>query len=94
MAYERELSDELTKLESEFKRWRAGKIDAFELSEAVHRFHHGAARELFSRYDSSNVEFAVAHALHRGVLSRQEAGADTLELLGRQLAFLREQDAE
>lgn len=94
IAYGRELSDELAKLESEFTRWRDGKIDPFEVSEAIHRFHEGASRQLFSRYDSSNLKFAVADALHRRVLSKQEAGAEMLELLGRQLAFLREHDAE
>ena len=94
IAYERELSGELTKLESEFKRWRDGTIDALALSEAVHRFHQGPSRELYSKYDNSNVTFAVAHAIHRGVLSKEEVGADTLELLGRHLAFLRDQDAE
>lgn len=93
VAYGRDLAAELTKLESEFKRWRNEEIDAFELSEAIHRFHQGASRHLFSRYDHSNLDFAVADAIHRRILSQEEAGADTLELLGRHLAFLREQDA-
>lgn len=93
IAYERDLSDELTKLESEFKRWRDGEIGAFELLETIHRFHQGPSRELFSKYDHSNMDFAVAYAIHRGVLSEEEAGAGTIELLGSYLAFLREQDA-
>jgi len=93
IAYERDLSGELTKLESEFRRWRGGEIDAFELSETIHRFHQGPSRELFSKYDRSNLDFAVAQAIHRGVLSEEEAGADMIELLGSHLAFLREQDA-
>jgi hypothetical protein len=91
IAYERDLSEHLTALESEFKRWRAGEVDAFELSEAIHRFHQGPARELFSKYESSHLDFAVADAIHRGVLSEDEAGAEALEVLARHLAFLREQ---
>ena len=74
MACERELSAELAKLEAEFTRWRAKEIDAFGLSAAIHRFHQGPARELFSTYDQSNLEFAVASAIHRGLLSKEEAG--------------------
>ena len=92
IAYERDLSAELTKLETEFKRWRGGKLDAFELSEVIHRFHQGPSRELFSKYDYSNLDLAVAHAIHRGVLLVEEVDADTIELLGGYLASLRERD--
>jgi hypothetical protein len=91
-AYERDLSEHLTALESEFKRWRAGEIDAFALSEAIHRFHQGPARELFSKYEPSHLDFAVAHAIHRGILSEDEAGAEALEVLANHMGYLREQD--
>ena len=91
VAYERDLSAELSKLETKFVRWRAGEIDAHELSEHIHRFHQGPARKLFSFYEQSNLDFAVAHAIHRGVLTEAEAGADAIEMLRVRLAFLREQ---
>lgn len=93
MAYERDLAGELSRLEAEFRRWRSGEIDAFELSEVIHRFHQGPSRELFVRYDRPSLMWSVAHALHRGVITPEEAGADVRELLARHLAFLREQDA-
>ena len=91
-AYERDLSEHLTALEAEFKRWRAGEIDAFALSEAIHRFHQGPSRELFSKYEPSHLELAVAHAIHRGILTEDEAGAEALEILAKQLDHFREQD--
>jgi hypothetical protein len=94
IAYERDLSAHLAALESEFKRWRTQEIDAFELSDAVHRFHQGPARDLFSTYQPSNLDFAVAHAIHRGVLSEQEAGAQALEVLAKHLSYLREREPE
>jgi hypothetical protein len=93
IAYERDLSEELAKLESEFRRWRAGEIDAFALSEAIHRFHQGPARQLFSKYEDSNLEFAVAQAIHRGLLSKEEAGVDAIQMLARHLAFLAANDS-
>ena len=72
IAYERDLSAELSKLETEFGRWRAGEIDAHELSDRIHRFHQGPARKLFSMYDHSNLDFAVAHAIHRGSITEEE----------------------
>jgi hypothetical protein len=54
VAYERELSNELEKLEGEFKR----------------------------------------HAIHRGLIKKEEAGSEMMELLADQLAFLGQQGAD
>jgi hypothetical protein len=94
IAYERDLSDELSKLETEFGRWRAGEIDAHELSDRIHRFHQGPARKLFSFYELPNLDFAVAHAIHRGLITEAEAGADTIEIIRAHLAFLRDHEAD
>jgi hypothetical protein len=92
VAYERDLGTELGHIEAAFRRWRAEEIDAFELSDLIHRFHQGPSRQLFSRYDSDNIDFAVASAIHRRVLTEAEAGAEMIELLASHLAFLREQE--
>ena len=94
IAYERELSAELSNLESEFRRWRAGEIDAHDLSNHIHRFHQGPARKLWSRYEPSNLEFAVADAIHRGLITKDEAGADTIEASRNYLDFLRNRESE
>jgi hypothetical protein len=94
IAYERDRANELSKLESDFGRWRAGEIDAHVLSDHIHRFHQGPARKLFSVYDHSNLDFAVAHAIHRGVITEEEAGADAIEMLRVHLAFLRDKEAD
>jgi hypothetical protein len=86
LAYERELSSALSVLEGEFGRWRGGEINAFDVSEAVHHFHQGPARELFSRYGPSDLELVVAGAIRRGIISRDEAGRDIVERLASYLA--------
>jgi hypothetical protein len=93
IAYDRDLAQELAGLEGEFRRWRSGEIDSFALSAAIHQFHQGPSRKLFSQYDDSSPEWAVAHAIHRGVVSAEEAGSEALEALAKHLAFLREQGA-
>ena len=89
MAYERELSAELSNLEREFRRWRAGEIDAHELSDRIHRFYQGPAQNLFLKYEHSNLDFAVADAIHRGLITEEEAGTDGMEMLRIHLGFLR-----
>lgn len=82
IAYGRELDRELGTLEPHFAEWRAGRLDPFELSDRIHRFHDGVSRELFKLYDGpADPRFAVANAVHRGILTRDEV-ADLLEALG------------
>lgn len=88
LAYERELSSALGELEAEFSRWRRGEINAFDVSAAIHDFHQGVARDLFSRYQS-DTELVVARAIHGGIISSDEAGADAIEHLAGHLAAFR-----
>jgi len=89
VAYDRELSRELTALESEFARWRTGAIDAHELSARIHEFHQGPSRRLFSVYTGSAIEQAVAAAIASGVITEAEAGPEILELLRGGIEFAR-----
>src|SRR5262245_7573218 len=89
LAYTRELSRELAELEEEFRRWRSGETNAFDLSEAIHSFHQGPARELFSRYGRSDPEMVVAGAIHQGIISKGEVGDAMLKHLAGHLKALR-----
>ena len=81
IAYERDLTRELALLESEFRRWRSGDIDAHELSHRIHRFHQGPARQLYLLYAGGDQDMAVAGAIINGILSEKEAGPEIIELL-------------
>jgi hypothetical protein len=73
LAYERELSAELVRLQGKFDEWRREVIDAFELERAIHDFHNGSARELFNRYSgSAMLDHAVAGAVISGVIGEDE----------------------
>jgi hypothetical protein len=69
-AYEIELGRELTALRRQFERWQRGEVTAFDLSEAVHRFHQGPAHDLYVTYANRYPKAAVAHAIHTGILDR------------------------
>lgn len=88
IAYERELARELAELEDGFRRWRAGEINAFGLSEAIHIFHQGPSRDLFSKYSPSNLEIVVARAIHGGLITAQEAGPALVDHLAGYIASM------
>jgi hypothetical protein len=94
-AYEAELGQALGKLETQFSCWRSGQISAFELSDHIHTFHQGLARELWSRYNARIDDTLIAHAIVTGLLPRETIPAALLEALQPILAFYeREQEAE
>ena len=73
LAYERELSAELTKLREQFDAWDAGQMTPFELEQAIHQFHDGVSRQLYNRYSSgSTLPHAVAAAIMNGTISVAE----------------------
>ena len=81
VAYERELAKALESLEEDFKRWRKNKISAFELSELIHKFHNGVARDLWSFYTAGPAELNVKHAIADGVILKTEISTGILEKL-------------
>jgi hypothetical protein len=81
LAYERELAKALGALEEKFKRWRKNKTSAFELSELIHKFHNGIARDLWSFYETGHTELSVKHAIAEGIILENEIRSGILEKL-------------
>ena len=86
-AHEEELRRALLPIAEAFKRWEQGKLDSGELSNIIHLFHQGPARELFVRYNTPHLEMAVAYAITAGILDRQTIPAELLDRLTGALAF-------
>lgn len=82
-AYERELAKALETLEESFRQWRKKKISAFELSDRVHKFHNGVARNLWSFYEAGHTEIIVRHAIAKGIILKTEVSPGILEKLTR-----------
>ena len=75
IAYERELTEELKELAQAFDKWRAGTVNAFDISDAIHEFHQGAARELFKHYEAGSnsvPDLSVAAAVLDGFMKLEE----------------------
>jgi len=51
-AHEEELRRALLPIAEAFKRWEQGELGSGDLSELIHRFHQGPARDLYLRYIS------------------------------------------
>jgi hypothetical protein len=58
-----------------------------ELSEIIHQFHQGPARELWVRYNTPHLEMAVAFAITTGLLARDTIPGELLEHLGGATRF-------
>src|SRR5207248_2952187 len=66
LARDAELSEALRELDALFSDWRNGRLDAYQLSDAIHQFHDGQARELFKLYQGAPEDLAaraIAHEL-------------------------------
>jgi hypothetical protein len=60
----------LLPLSETFDAWKEGKISSGGLSERIHGFYQGPARELFKKYNGGMLEADVAHATVEELLDR------------------------
>ena len=70
-----------------FKRWEHGGLDSGELSDLIHRFHQGPAREIFLRYNASNLVAPVASGIAAGTVNRTVVPRELLEHLTGMIEF-------
>ena len=83
--HERLLAAELGKLEVEFARWRAGELDAIELSTLIHKFHEGPPRKLWLQFNTNDVRelgWYLSKALAEGTMRVEEFSEEALAFLG------------
>lgn len=93
-AHEEELRCALLPLADSFKRWEQRQLDSFALKDLIHKFHQGAARDLYLRYANNHLEPAVARAIVVGTLDRSSVAAEVLEHLAGLLEFYRDSQEE
>lgn len=93
LAHERELSAELGRLETAFKRWRAHELSPHELNELIHAFHHGPSRRLFAAYTGAVPVMAIGSAIARGIVAESEVPEHIRDVLAPVVSVAREQIA-
>ena len=93
-AYEEELRRALLPIAEAFKLWEQGGLGSGDLSELIHRFHQGPARDLYVRYDTNQLEAPVAYAIVTGVLDRKAVPAEVLDHVARMIRFYEERASE
>jgi hypothetical protein len=89
-AHEEELRRALLILSEKFDQWRSGSLTSFELTEQIHKFHNGDARELFKRYEYIAQELAVAMAIANGILPQDSISPEIIDALSRQIEGFKE----
>lgn len=92
VAYEEELKCELRKLHIHFEEWRDDDISSSQLSDLVYAFTKGPSRELYNRYNSSWLDLAVAQAIAKGILDKDELPEELVESLSNAVQFVEQRD--
>ena len=76
VSYERELAAALDKLLAAFQKWKQGGMSPFDISEGIHQYHNGTARNLYKQYATGDPDMAVMFALAKGILKLEELNED------------------
>ena len=90
-AHEEELRRALVPVAEAFGRWERRELGSGELSEIIHHFHQGPARDLWTRYNAPHLEMVVAFAITTGLLSRDTIPAELLDHLAGAMRFYAEE---
>src|SRR2546425_883413 len=93
-AHKEELRRALLPIAEAFKQWEQGGLGSGDLSELIHQFHQGPARELYVRYDTNQLEATVAYAIVRGVLDRKAVPPEVLDHVAGMIRFYEERAGE
>jgi len=71
LAHEAELSRALEQVYGDFQEWKSGRIDSFELTDRIRKFHNEPNRDIYLRFTSGlDPRFLVQHALEEGTIEK------------------------
>lgn len=70
-AWEAELHEALGELFEEFCKWADDGISSLDLTDKIHEFHKGIAKELYGRYTNLEAEITVSRAVAFGFIDEK-----------------------
>ncbi|WP_316366528.1 hypothetical protein [Candidatus Thiodiazotropha sp. CDECU1] len=76
LAYERDLSQCLEVIYSDFNKWKSDEISVWDLNDRIHEFHDDIGRELYKIYNIYDLHMIVAFAIKRGVLDIRDVNQE------------------
>ena len=89
-AWNAELHDALTDLFEDFGFWADDGMSSFELSDKIHEFHNGIARELYGQYTNLDPSITVSRAVAFGFIDEAALGEALLRKLAPSIESFRE----
>ncbi len=88
LCYETEMTNALDELKIDFEKWRNGEMTVWDLSEKIHKFHDGTARDLYKFYElSGDPRNSVARGVSIGILKMDDIQEDCHPLLERLVEY-------
>jgi hypothetical protein len=93
-AWKAELSAALIELHEEFGKWADDAIDAFELSDKIHKFHDGISRELYGLYTRLDAAMLVSRAVALRLVQKDALTEALAAKLAPQIQSIRESAEE
>jgi hypothetical protein len=94
LSHDRELGEALRELRAEFDRWERGELPPSDLSDEIHKFHQGPAREIWLRYSTNQLEPALGFAVATGVLRTDELPEELLQHLAGWIDFYKSEETD
>jgi hypothetical protein len=91
-AWEAEMKAALGDLAAKFDGWRAGHVSTADLDAAIHKYHDGAAREIWRRFSTNDLKMPLAHAVAVGLIEEQSLSPEVRDHISSMVAFFREQE--
>jgi hypothetical protein len=88
-AWDAELREALLGLYENFGTWADNGMSSFDLTDRIHEFHNGTARDLYKRYTGVDPGFLVSRAIALGVLGEDAVEAKLLSKLAEEIEFIR-----
>ena len=93
LAWQREIDKELNSLSKGFEKWKNKEIDSADLVELIHKFHNGSARQIWVKYNNSNLEEILIFAVASDILKKEEIPENIYNTIKEKIGIITKQSS-